>query len=260
MGGHSYHGGSENTEKLLKQVPPSRGSSAGPQGPFVSPTVNAPFANNLNDFGVKYTWTPPVSCQKPKALPAIYRPPQPGPPGAGIGPDPRRAKGVGKGFFSDNAGIKPWPYVRDNVGIDRTESETTKHWDTQCGKINKLPVPTSSMYRSNVEHAMSKQKCDIRQDAQTFAPNPKGLERIYPRDVSQWPERNPKPMIRLNTPLSQHTDKLQTEGLITPGFGQTLTSFGGAMKTAKPDNQPPATMLNLSRGELRGQWWVRERH
>ena len=51
----------------------------------------------------------------------------------------------------------------------------------------------------------SKQKCDLRQEAQSFNPTPKGLERIYPRDIHEWPEPEPKPGVQLNEQFAKHT-------------------------------------------------------
>ena len=47
----------------------------------------------------------------------------------------RMQRGVKLGAFSDAKGVKDWPYFRDDVGLNRTVSETTKVWDTECGKV-----------------------------------------------------------------------------------------------------------------------------
>jgi hypothetical protein len=47
----------------------------------------------------------------------------------------RLQRGVKLGEYSTVKGVQEWPYFRDDVGLNRTESETTKTWDTQCGKV-----------------------------------------------------------------------------------------------------------------------------
>jgi hypothetical protein len=47
----------------------------------------------------------------------------------------RMQRGVKLGMYSDAKERKQWPYFRDEVGLNRTESETTKVWDTECGKV-----------------------------------------------------------------------------------------------------------------------------
>lgn len=50
----------------------------------------------------------------------------------------RMQRGVKLGTYSDAKGVKEWPYFRDDVGLNRTESETTKLWDTECGKVGSI--------------------------------------------------------------------------------------------------------------------------
>ena len=92
-------------------------------------------------------------------------------------------------------------------------------------------------------------------------PPPKGITKIYPRDTSVWPDIQARPGVRLNTPLRKHTEMLQENGLHLPKMHQSVTPYGGYMGNAKQrwTTIPAATMDSLSRGEVRGPWWVRDK-
>jgi hypothetical protein len=92
-------------------------------------------------------------------------------------------------------------------------------------------------------------------------PPPAGITKIYPRDTKVWPDLVAKPGVRLNTHLRKHTDELERNGLHLPKMHQTVTPHGGYMGNAKQrwNTIPSATMDALSRGEVRGQWWARDK-
>jgi hypothetical protein len=120
------------------------------------------------------------------------------------------------------------------------------YWARGCGRGGGLGV--------GVER--SKQKCDLRRDAQSFQPAPEGLERIYPRDTKDWPEAQYKPGVQLNPQLALHTAAV--EKLTEPtAIGQTVTQYGGAMPNCGQLYANPAgTMARLSTGETHAPWWA----
>ena len=89
-----------------------------------------------------------------------------------------------------------------------------------------------------VVNERSKQKCDLRREAQSFQPVPKGLERIYPRDTTDWPEPQYKPGVQLNHQLALHT--AAAAKLTEPtAIGQTVTPYGGAVRAFATPPLPP---------------------
>mmetsp|Transcript_26963 Transcript_26963/g.58849 ORF Transcript_26963/g.58849 Transcript_26963/m.58849 type:complete len:290 (-) Transcript_26963:312-1181(-) len=262
-----------DTQKCLQYVPESRppsrytlhgnlnGDMKQNRSAMTCPnaTLRAPWANSFNAPPIPYTW------KKPEPLPNPPRPapaqtnalPAPAITRAGQGPDPRRGRGLGQGRYREKYTHHGFPYPRDEIGINRRECTTTKDWDTNCGKIAKLPPVSTQTYSQNHSDSKSRLRCDLRNNGQTDPqtnPVPAGLQKILPHDIRQWPEVGSKPMVRLNDKFEAHTRVIdQHGGMPPPPAGQSLTRYGGAQHLYRP-TAPPATIERLFKGEMRWEY------